>query len=425
MVQPVIATPTKSVHESQLAQIYALLLLMLIYTCHSTDRGIVSVVVEPIKREFMVSDKIMGFVPFAFSISFILAILPIGALIDRVRRVSLLALLLGAWSLLTATAGMAPTISLLIAARMGVGAAEAGAQPIALSLLADIFPQHRRASALGVFYLATGFGSVIAFLGGGFVAATYGWRATFLMGGLPGLMLVPVLILTLREPVRGAMDDVKVGPEKEPGPSMATALRFAVSSQAVRRVLIGTLLSSFVLGSFLAWVPAELLRDHQFTIKTAGMSAAFAGGLMPALGAIICGFIADRLGRRHPERVGLMCAISSVAMAITGFAFTVSGGTAPAVFWLVLFGLFGGGWMAPSLALLIGLTPPKMRGAVLALSQIFTALGSGIGPFIVGSLSDFFHHLAPALACGAAVGLGAMSFYVLGVRAATGKMVSG
>ncbi len=402
-------------------QLHALLLLMLIYTCHAIDRGIVSVLVEPIKREFGVSDKAMGFVPLAFSITFILAVLPIGALIDRVNRVRLLALLLGIWSLMTATAGFATTLPLLIASRMAVGAAEAGAQPICLSLLSDTFPARRRSSALGIFYLATGLGSIISFLGGGMITAALGWRFTFLMGGLPGLLLVPVLLLTLREPARGTMDG-RAATNDDTIPSMGAAFRFAIASRPVRLVLLGTLLSSFVLGSFLAWVPAFLMREHGLTIKMAGLSAAIAGGLTPALGAIIWGFVADHLGRKHRERVGLTCAISAVGMAICGIAVASSTSTASALAWLVLFGLFGGGWMAPALALLIGLTPLRMRGSLLAIAQIFTALGSGVGPFVVGSFSDLFHRLASGLMIGAAIGLGAMLLYLAGVRSAAGRM---
>lgn len=416
--------PKISPGSVSLYQLYALALLTLIYTCHATDRGIVSVVIEPIKHEFSASDRAMGFVSFAFSVAFIAAVVPIGAVIDRFPRVRLLGVLLGIWSLLTATAGFAPSIGFLVAARMGVGAAEAGAQPIALSLLSDVFPQHRRASALGVFYLATGFGSIIAFLGGGLIAASYGWRATFFLAGVPGLIVVPILLSTMREPLRGSLEGIAAKPTLEAKPSIIDAVRFAVSSIAVRNLLLGSLVSSSVMASFIAWAAADLMRSYQLDIKEAGMGAAFAGGLMPALGAVVSGFAADRLGRIRAERVGFMCAVSSAAMAVTGELFALAGGAPAAVVWLTLFGLLSGGWLAPSLALLIGLTPPKMRGATLALNQTFTALGAGLGPFAVGSLSDLFHHLPSALACWALWGLGGIYLYFSSVRAAKGMMVS-
>jgi MFS family permease len=392
---------------------------MTIYTCHSVDRSIISVLIEPIKREFHVSDKILGSVSLAYSLAFILAILPVGSLIDRVRRVRLLALLLGIWSLMTAVASLATNMTQLIAARMAVGAAEAGGQPISVSLISDIFPQHRRASALGVFYLATGFGAICAYLGGAFVAAGHGWRSALLIGGVPGLMLVPILLLTLREPQRGAMDPYRGGADAGvPAPKMGAVARFIVASPAIRQTLLAMLFSSFVMGSFIAWIPAFLMREEGFQIRMAGMIAAFAGGFVPALGAVIWGIAADRLARVHSARVGVMAAVSISVMAFAGVGFTMTSDPRATIACVILFGVFAGGWMAPSLALLIGLTPPRMRGSVMAFGQISTALGSGIGPFVVGALSDLFHSLAPALGIGAAVGLLALFHYLRAIRAA-------
>ena len=400
------------------AQVYALLLLMVTYTCHAIDRQIVSIVLEPIKRDLHAPDKLMGFIPLAFSIAFICAVMPIGALIDKVHRVRLLAGLVAAWSLMTSLPGLATAYPLLVAARMGVGVAEAGAQPLSLSLLSDIFPQERRASALGIFYLATGIGAIIAFLFGSFIAATFGWRITFLIGGLPGLVLAPVLIWTLKEPRRGAMDPASEPPPAASASSVREALRFAIHSPPVVGVLLATFLSSFVLGSFLVWVSSFMMRQYGLPIKVVGAEVALAGGVMPALGAVVFGFCADGLGRRHSARVGWMCAISAAAMAISGVLFTLAPTPMLALACLIAFGFSGGGWMAPSLALLISLTPTRSRGAVLAFSQIFTALGAGLGPFAVGWLSDLLHNLGPALSCCAFVCVGAVVLYGVAVTMA-------
>lgn len=407
-----------------LEQIYALLLLMTVYTCHAIDRNIVSIVLEPIKRELHVSDRLMGAIPLAFSLAFIAAVLPIGVLIDKTNRVRLLAFLLAVWSLTTSLAGAASVFPLLVAARVGVGVAEAGGQPLALSLLSDLFPQGRRASALGVFYLSTGIGSIIAFLCGGAIAAAYGWRMTFLLGGVPGFVLAPVLLATLREPRRGAMDvRAERAPSERPA-SVREAFRIAVSCPPLVCVLLGMFSSSVVLGSFLVWSSGFLMREHDLTIKAAGAGVALAGGVMPAVGAVLSGFCADALGRSHPARGGWVCGVSAAVMAASGILFTLAPTPTLAVACLIGFGLFGGGWMAPALAMLIGLTPPRSRGAVLAFGQMFTALGSGLGPFMVGWLSDLLHRLGPALACSAIVSLVGMTLYGLAVAMAEGHGVT-
>jgi MFS family permease len=214
------------------------------------------------------------------------------------------------------------------------------------------------------------------------------------------------------------MDSPAVFPTNEARRPLSEAIAFVSRSPGAALILFGTLFSSTVMGSFLVWAPAFLMRQHGLDLKTAGMVTAFAGGVMPACGALVFGFAADRLGRSKAERVGLMCTIASVAMFAAGLSFALAPSTPIAFVSLILFGLFGGSWMAPSLTLLIGLTPSSIRGSVLSFGQIFTAIGAGAGPFLVGWMSDAFGSLAPALACCACVALGAVVLYLLAVRAA-------
>src|SRR6202012_3171113 len=133
------------------------------------------------------------------------------------------ATLVALWSGLTALAGLAVGLPTLILARMGVGAAEAGGNPTAVSLIGDIVPEGRRATAIGAYYLAPGFGTVISFLVGGAVAATYGWRWTFLLAGGPGLLLALLLATTLRHPRRGG--HAPVAPARKP-PGLLAVLAY-------------------------------------------------------------------------------------------------------------------------------------------------------------------------------------------------------
>lgn len=143
------------------AQWWALALLGLVYTLHTIDRNIISAVVEPIKHEFQLSDRAVGALSgMAHSVAFALAVLPLGWLVDRVNRTRLLAGLLALWSGLTALSGLAGSYVGLLLARFGVGAAEAGSSPACMSLISDIFPAGRRASAIGIFYLSTAIGTV-------------------------------------------------------------------------------------------------------------------------------------------------------------------------------------------------------------------------------------------------------------------------
>jgi MFS family permease len=152
-------------------QLYALTLLFAIYTCHSVDRGIAGIVMEPIRREFGATDSELGLLTLAYTLSFMVAMVPLGCLIDRINRIRLLAGLVAIWSAFTALAGFAGGMASLLFARAGVGAAEAGGHPISMSLISDIIPKERRGSAVGLFYVATGLGGVIIFQAGAFLAA--------------------------------------------------------------------------------------------------------------------------------------------------------------------------------------------------------------------------------------------------------------
>lgn len=398
-------------------QYYILILLMMVYVCHNIDRTIVSVIVEPMKKEFGLSDKSMGLIPLVYSFAFICAVFLVGLLIDRVNRVRLLCILVAVWSMMTAAAGMAQSLIALAAARMAVGMAEAGGQPASLSLIADIFPQHRRGSALGIFYLSTGIGGIIAFLFGGIVAADFGWRVTFFLAGLPGLLLVPVILFTVREPSRGGVDD-KAHQGGGAPPSPRAVGRFLTGKPAARHALLAPLLSAFALAGFLHWIPAVLMREHGMSIKQAGATVAIAGGLLPAIGALIFGMLADRLARRKPQNAGYVSALATFMMAAMGIAMFLPLPTWCTVALTMVLGLFGGAWMAPAYTMLLGLTPANMRGTIMALCQMGTACGAGLGPYMVGVVSDMVGQLGPALASGAAVGLWASFHHLRTIRLA-------
>ena len=123
---------------------YTLIVLTAIYACHSLDRAVVSVVIEPMKAELELTDSDIGVVAgLGYGIAFALAAIPVGIMVDRFNRVRLLSVLVMLWSLFTAVAGFARGFLGLLLARVGVGAAEAGGQPAALSILSDSFPESR------------------------------------------------------------------------------------------------------------------------------------------------------------------------------------------------------------------------------------------------------------------------------------------
>jgi MFS family permease len=151
---------------------YALLVMLLIFSCHFLDRAVLSLVAEPVRKEFGLSDSQLGVLNgFAFGLMFAIAGIPIGLLVDRVNRSKLLAGMVFLWSSATAACGLAQSYVWLLVGRMAVGAAESGGAPTSLSLMSDYFPPRLRSTAVGFYYLGGAVGGLMCYLVGSQVAA--------------------------------------------------------------------------------------------------------------------------------------------------------------------------------------------------------------------------------------------------------------
>jgi len=320
---------------------------------------------------------------------FALASLPVGYLVDRTNRVRLLAILLGVWSFLTALSGFASSYAALFFARMGVGAAEAGGSPTIMSLIADLFPAHRRSSAIGVCYMSTAAGVSLSFLVGSAVAAAYGWRSAFWIAGVPGIILTVLVLKLLHEPNRGARDTISdPALADEQMPSFRHTLQLIVRTPAVMHIAIAITLAGFVTATLWIWSTSLLIRYHGLDLAHAGRFVAFAA-LFQASGSWAGGAIADRMARREtaaPAMVAGICVLLAVPFGI-GLALTDS--TVAALICLCTMAFLNGAWMGPSFAFVVTVVPPRMRGLVSAFVQLLVNLiGSGAGPLVAGALSD-------------------------------------
>jgi len=182
---------------------YALAVFTLVYTMINIDRGILSVMIEPIKKEFHLNDSQVGLLTgIAFALFFGIAGIPFGRWTDRGNRKTVLGVSLLLFSLMTAACGLAGNFVHLLLARMVVGAGEAGGGPTTISMTSDYFPPERRATAISIYYLGSPLGQMITLFFGGMIISAYGWRSGFLAAGGLGLLLLTLIVLTLPEPQR-------------------------------------------------------------------------------------------------------------------------------------------------------------------------------------------------------------------------------
>jgi predicted MFS family arabinose efflux permease len=352
------------------------------------DRSVLTILLQPIKREFGLGDGQLGFLSgLAFAIPYGLAAMPMGMLADRVPRRAVLALLVFAWSALTFISGLVPGFMLLCLARVGIGLAEAGQPPFVMSLVGDIVPQGRRATAISWIYLGVPAGALVAFLVAGSLAAEYGWRPTIMSAGAPGLILAVVILLFLREPPRGEGGGAALVPTGEA--SFGDYLRMLRRNAPLKHVFAAAGLASIVASAMSVWLPSLLLRTFQYDIGTVSRALAVSVGFFGIVGAIVGGALSDRIGRGVPSRTAYVTAVM-IALLVPISFLTFSGiSFGWSVFGNGLFNLLVPGYLAGLHALVLSQTSSNSRGFMIGLMGVMlTLVGYGVGSQLIGVASD-------------------------------------
>ena len=369
-----------------------LFLLTLIFTINSLDRSAMIVVIEPIKHEFHLKDSQLGLLTgLVFGATYAVFAIPLGALADRVNRRNLLAGLLAVWSLATIACGLARNFAMLLGARMLVGVAESGASPASNSMISDLFPPNRRATAVAIFFLGPPVGATLSFLIGSAVAESFGWRMTFLLAGLPGVVLAALLPFIMRHPERGATDDA-VQAEAAAAGTVLGGLRNLFANPALACVFIAITLSTLVTVSVSAWYASVLIREHALSLKEAGTAMALGTGVCGGIGVALSGRIADGFTKGRTRGLLLFISITLTLTLVFAVAAVASPVTWVAIAALCAFGVFHLAHLGPSFSVLLNTTPNRDRGVVVAALQVSANfLGGGLGPWATGGLSDHFN----------------------------------
>ena len=369
---------------------YALGVLALVYMLHAVDRSMPSILVEPVRHEFGLSDGELGlYSGVAYGVAFCLFVLPVGHLSDRVSRKSFLALLLFLWSLFTVLGGFVKSYSQLVLTRFGVGAAESGGSTTIMPMLSDIVPEHQRASIIGFIYLFANLGGVIAVAGGGYIAEHYGWRTALLFAGLPGVLCAALLYLTVDEPRRGAME--AEGTIQPSASSFLAVLRYLVANPALILLIMGAALMGLVSISLGAWATSFFIRVHDFSLTEVGLLIGLVGGAGGMLSPPLYGWIGDRMARHSVASQLQLVSYSAILAFAAGQVMLFVPIAAVAVACFAIGEFLRSGYPPPAYSVLMAYTPVEMRGTMTSLLQFATLLiGFGLGPLAVGLLSDFF-----------------------------------
>lgn len=364
----------------------AAVILLGLYILHSVDRFVIGVVIEPIRHEFMLTDTQLGAVGgLAHAIAYSAFVLPVGWLLDRTNRVKLLSAMLLIWSSVTMMGALATGFWSLFLMRMGVGAAESASSPASQSLVASIFPIRERTGAMGVVFAGTAVGTGFVFAIGGPVADYFGWRAVFLVAGLPGVLLALFMWFKLAEPPRSAENAVT-----EPPAPMLHAAKFFFSSRPAFFATIGSTIVAMNIASIWTWTSPILIREQGFSLASAGVVIGIAAGVIKFASSMLSGFLGDRIAKGRINRLWMVPSFALVLTVPIGFGLSLAPSPAIAVALVMALGLTMGAHYAAPKTIIMSVTPENMRGSVAAVEQlVINLVGVSVGPLVTGMISDY------------------------------------
>ncbi|WP_404712336.1 spinster family MFS transporter [Sphingomonas sp. MMS24-J13] len=358
------------------------------------DRMVVGAVAQAMKVDLGLSDKQIALLNgFAFALFYSMLGLPIARAAERASRTRIIAVAVFVWSIFATLSGLAGSFVQLLLFRVGVGVGEAGFNPPVASLVSDLYRAGQRARAIAIIGLGGAIGPAMGAIGGGYIAQNGSWREAFIVIGLPGLLLAPIVWFTLREPPRGWADNAAHDATAHPGilETFGTLLR--------KPAFIAIMIAGAV-GSFATNVVQQF--TSPFLVRTFGLGLGHAGLLLGGIsaGAVTIGLlgggaIAD--ARAKKDRRWLMW-VPAIGVGLSGplYLAALSAGElefAVAGLFLAAVGAFT--YYGTTIAAVQDMAPPRMRASASFLFGFaMILLGSGLGPVVTGALSDHFADVA-------------------------------
>jgi MFS family permease len=407
---------------------YTLFVLFAVNTANFFDRLILGAVGEPIRKEFGLGDASLGLLATAFTLLYAFVGVPLGRLADIAPRKYILSVGVFAWSLLTAGTGVAQSFWQIFAMRLGVGVGEASCAPAATSMIGDLFPKEHRGKAFSVFMLGLPIGIGLSFAVSGSVAQAYGWRAAFLLAGIPGVLL-SIACLFIREPIRGASEHRSEPPElagEMPGsestsdhvrvsaievnagsrngesrpPANAGLYRTILASPSMRWLILSGVIHNFCLYTLSSFMTPYMMRYHGLNIQDASLNAMLINGVFTLPGLLFGGILGDWAKHRRANG-GLLFATLATLLAVPFFMIAITAEPQSTILFVTA---MGGAftlmyfYYSNVYAAIQDIVEPASRGTAMAVYFFaMYLLGGSLGPYVTGMLSDFFTKRAAAL----------------------------
>ena len=362
----------------------ALLLLASLNAFGFIDRVVVALVAQKVKAEFLLTDLDIGLLGgTAFALVNMFAAVPVARLAERFSRARVTAAFLMIGSLFTTLAGFTASFAQLLACRLGMAAGSAATEAPPHSIISDMYPPEKRASAISIFMLGVPIASLLGSAAGGLIAQHFGWRRTFLVFGLAGGVIALLCLAFLKEPGRKA----SLGTTPKMGTLQVLGLLLGRAN--LRWITLGVCfvsLGSFGVNTFL---PAFLSRDFGLDAGQAGSLFGLISGIASLVGTLAGGYASEHLAKRDPRWLLGLPALGSVIGAPV-FVIGVMSGSLTIAVPLMLVGSFAFYTaMGPCIATLHGSLDSYSRATGSALFlMVMHLIGQGLGPPLIGLVSD-------------------------------------
>ena len=366
---------------------YLVFILFLVSVTNFLDRQVLAIVQEDIKAEFSLTDSNLGLLALAFGVIHGSFALPVGRLADRFSRKRVLIGCLTVWSGITLLTALVMNFVQLVITRIGVALGEAGVTPTSYSMIADRFETVRRAGAIAIVGAGAPIGLMLALFFGGAIADQLGWRITYVVFGVPGLVLAVVIWLTVAPPKVGAADGV-AAPKRE---SFLAAISNLIGNKAYLLILVAATLQSIVSYGVLQWSPSFLIRKFELDATSVGMTLGPLFGVFGLSGMLCAAFAADHVAKRDfrwyawiPAGCVFICwPFFAAAILSSHYGTTLA--------FLAIFLVFANAPIGITNALIQNVAPVQRRGVAAGMKTVsLSFLGYGVGGALIGFLSDIF-----------------------------------
>jgi len=354
----------------------------------------VGLLLEPIKKEFHLSDTQLGLLTgMSFGIFYATMGVPIARWADRGNRATITSIAMALWGMTVMSCLLVTNFAQLILTRIAAAVGEAGCMPPTYSLLGDYFPAPaERSKAMAIYWLASPLSPLLSYVGGAWLYEVYGWRMTFFLMGIPALVVAALTKLTVTEPRMRLQREVRIS---RPAVPLNEVIDAIWRRRSMRNLCAGIVLLLTMALGLGPWYAAFMMRSHHMSASEVGVWLGLIFGLGGVAGTLAGGYVTARWLARDERAQLRVIAITIASMLPCYGLFLLLPAKHAALAALVPLAMVFTFFLGPTFAILQRLVADEMRATMMAIVMLLGNLvGMGVGPLAVGLLSD---RLTPAL----------------------------